>query len=138
MKLLSQTSLLLLALMVVFAGCDQAKDMASKAGDMANIDIGGMKLTDMKEKLSGITEGFKDVNEENVDGLTSKITDLSGEIDEEKAKDVPAEAKTMVSGVITKFKETVTAKMEGISDEGLMGKLKPAVDGLMEKLNAFM
>ena len=137
MKLLSQTSLLLMALMVVFAGCDQAKDMAKKGADMANIDFGDFDIDGMKEKLTGVTDGLKDVTTENVDGVTSKITDLSDSVDGMGIDKLPAPAKTFVSGMLTKFGDSVKAAMEGISDDSILAKLKPAVEALMEKVKAY-
>ena len=143
MKNLSQIGLLLLALMVVFAGCDAAKEAANKAKDgvggmeMPNIEIPGFDMSAMKEKLAGITSGLKDVNAENVDGLTSDISDVSGDLEKVDAEALPAPAKTAISGMLTKFSDTVQTAMDGISDDSILAKLKPAVDGLMEKINAF-
>ena len=152
MKKLTQISMLMLGLMLVFTGCDAAKDaasgMADKAGgmagdmaekgmDMAGIDFGGFDIGGLKEKFTGVTDGFSDVNAENVDGLTEKISGLGDSVDEMGEAELGAPAKTAVGGLISAFKGTVTKAMEGISDEGVLGKLKPAVDGLMEKLDAF-
>ena len=149
MKQLTQIGLMLLALTFAFAGCDAAKDMAkdgmdkAKDGmgdmaDMANIDFGDFDMKGTQEKFTGITDGFKDVTADNVDGLTSKITDLSGSMDGMGLDKLPGPAKTAFGTVATKFADTVKSAMGGISDEGILGKLKPAVDGLMEKLNGFM
>ena len=144
MKKLTQISVLLLGLMVVFTGCDAAREVANKAkdsagemADMANMDFGSFDMAGLKEKITGVTSGFSDVTAENVDGLTSKISDLGGSVEEMGQAELGGPAKTMAAGVITKLKEAVTSAMEGISDEGILGKLKPAVDGLMEKLDAF-
>ena len=142
MKKLTQTSLFLLALMVAFTGCEAAKEAANdakeKAAGMVDMpDMGDFDLDGMKEKFAGITDGFKDVTADNVDGLTSKITDLSGSMDSMGLDALPAPAKTFVGGLVSKFGETVTSAMGGITEEGILGKLKPAVDGLMEKVNAF-
>lgn len=148
MKKLAQTAMLLMALMVVFTGCDAAKQAADaakdKAGDMAgdmaglaDMDLGGFDMAGMKEKFTGITDGFKDVSAENVDGLTSKISGLSDSMDTMGLDKLPEAAKGPIGGMISKFGETVTSAMGGISDEGILGKLKPVVDGLMEKINAF-
>ncbi len=140
MKKLTQISLLLLAMMVAFTGCDAAKKAASDAGDkaadMANVDMGDFDLNGLKDKFTGITDGFKDVSADNVDGLTSKISDLSGSMDGMGIDKLPTAAKGVVGGVISKFGDTIKAAMEGISDEGILGKLKPVVDALMEKINA--
>ena len=145
MKQLTQISFLMLALMVVFTGCDAAQGVADKAGDMAggmadmaNIDFGDFDIKGTQEKFTGITDGFKGVNADNVDGLTGKIDDLSGSMDGMGLDKLPGPAKTAVGGMMTKFCETVESAMGNISDEGVLGKLKPAVDGLMEKMKAFM
>ncbi len=141
MKKLAQISLLLLGFMCAFTGCDAAKDAANaakeKATEMADIDFGGFDMAGLQGQLTGITDGFKDVTAENVDGLTTKISDLGGSIEGMGIDKLPAPAKTAASGVISKFTDAVTAAMGGISDEGLLGKLKPAVEGLMEKLSVF-
>jgi hypothetical protein len=91
----------------------------------------------VQEKFTGITDGFKDVTAENVDGLSSKISDLSGSMDGMGIDKLTGPAKTAFGGVVAKFVETIKSAMGGISDEGILSKLKPAVDGLMEKVNAF-
>ena len=141
MKKLSQITMLLLGLMVAFAGCDAAKKAAEeakdKAADMANVDFGDFDVEGLKSKFSAITDGFKDVTGDNVDGLTSKITDLSGSLEGMGIDKLPGPAKTAVVGLITKFGDSIKTAMEGISDEGILGKLKPVVATLMEKLKAF-
>lgn len=139
MKTLSLISLLLLAMAVVFTGCDAAKDAANnvkdKAVDLAGVDFGDFKFDALQEKVTGVTEGFKDVTSENVDGLTSKISDLSGSLGDMGIDKLTGPAKTAVDGVMGKFVAAVEAAMSGISDEGILGKLKPAVAALMEKIN---
>lgn len=147
MKKLTQISLFLATLMVVLTGCDAAKEAADMAKDkaagmaddmagLANIDFGDFDIKGVQEKFAGITDGFKDVTAENVDGLTSKITDLSGAMDSMGIDSLPAPAKTALGGLASKFGEAVTTAMGSISDEGILGKLKPVVEGLMEKINA--
>lgn len=147
MKKLTPISLLLLGLMVAFAGCDAAKDQVDKAKDagadmadsaknMANIDFGDFDMTGLQDKFTGITDGFKDVTADNVDGLTSRISDLGGSIDSMGIGNLPGPAKTAVTGAISKFVDAIKSAMGGITDEGILGKLKPAVDALMGKLNA--
>lgn len=147
MKKLTPISLLLLGLMVAFAGCDAAKDQVDKAKDagadmadsaknMANIDFGDFDMTGLQDKFTGITDGFKDVTADNVDGLTSRISDLGSSIDSMGIGNLPGPAKTAVTGAISKFVDAIKSAMGGITDEGILGKLKPAVDALMGKLNA--
>ena len=142
MKKLTQISLLMLGLIVAFAGCDAAKDAMNeakdKAADMANIDFGDFDMDGMKEKLAGVTDGFKDVTADNVDGLTSKLTELGESVEGMGIDSLPRPAKTAVGGVMPKFCETVKSSLDGISDEGILSKLKRAVDGLLEKMNGFM
>ena len=141
MKKLTQTSLFLLALMVAFTGCDAAKEAANdakdKATDMANIDFGDFDMKGLNGKITGITDGFKDVTADNVDGLTSKISDLSGSMDSMGLDKLTGPAKTAAGGVISKFGDAIKSAMDGISDEGILGKLKPVVEALMKKISAF-
>ena len=145
MKKLTQICVMLLGLIVIFAGCDAAKDAVSDAtdkagdmaGDMTGIDFGDFDMAGMKEKFTGITDGFKDVTADNVDGLTSKITDLGGSIEGMGIDKLPGPAKTAVGGMVKTFCDSTKTAMDGISDEGILGKLKPAVDALLEKLSAF-
>ncbi|QEG22209.1 hypothetical protein [Mariniblastus fucicola] len=141
MKKLTQLSLLLVALMVAFTGCDAAKEAANdakdKAVDMASIDFGDFDMDGLQEKFTGITDGFKDVTADSAEGLSTKISDLSGSIEGMGIDKLTGPAKTAVSGVLSKFGAAVKAAMENISDEGILAKLKPVVEALMEKLNAY-
>lgn len=144
MKKLSQMTMLLLGLMVAFAGCDSAKkaaedakDKAADMADMADIDFGDFDMKGLQSKFSAITDGFKDVTADNVDGLTSKITDLGGSLEGLGIDKLPGPAKDFAMNAIKKFGESITTAMGGISDEGILGKLKPVVDMLMEKMKAF-
>jgi hypothetical protein len=148
MKKLTQISLLLLGLIVSFAGCDAAKDtadqakdagagMVDSAKDLANIDFGDFDIKGLQEKFAGITAGFKDVSADNVGGLTSKLSDLGGSLDSLGIGNLTGPAKTAVNGVISTFVDAIKSAMDGISDEGILSKLKPAVDSLMKKLDAF-
>jgi len=141
MKKLTQIGLLL-GLAVAFVGCDAAKKKADeakeKAADMANIDFGDFNMKGLQEKFTGITDGFKDVSADNVDGLTSKISGLSGSIDGMGIGNLKGPAKTAAGGVISKFVDTIKDAMGGITDQGILSKLKPAVDALMEKLKGLM
>lgn len=143
MKQLSQFSLLILGLAVIFTGCDQAQqaaqDVAEQAKDkVADIDFGDFDMTGLQEKFTGITDGFKNVAADNVEGLTSKITDLTGSLEGLGIDKLPGPAKTAVTAAISKFSDTIKSAMEGISDEGILSKLKPVVEALMEKVKAFM
>lgn len=127
--------------MVAFTGCDTAEkavnEAKDKAADLANIDFGDFNLQSLQDKFAGITDGFKNVTTDNVDGLTSKISELSGSIDGMGIDKLAGPAKTAVSGLISTFGDAIKSAMGGISDEGLLAKLKPVVDILLEKLGAF-
>ena len=142
MKKLTQISVMLLGLMVAFTGCDAAKEAANdakdKAAGMANIDFGDFDMKGLQGKFTGITDGFKDVTADNVDGLTTKITDLSGSIDGMGIDKLTGPAKTAAGSVVSKFGDAIKSAMEGISDEGILSKLKPVVEALMEKIKTFM
>lgn len=142
------TSLFLLGMMVAFTGCDAAKetvdeakdagaDLVESAKDMANIDFGDFDMKGMEKQLAGITDGFKDVTTKNVDELTSKISELSGSIGDWGIGDLTGPAKSAVDTVIAKFMDAMKGAMNGITDDGILSKLKPAVDQLMEKFNQF-
>ncbi len=148
MNKLTQTSLLLLGLMVALAGCDAAKDtvdqakdagagMVEGAKDMANVDFGDFDMKGLQEQFTGITNGFKDVSADNVDGLTTKLSDLGGSIDGMGIGNLKGVAKTAADTAISKFADAIKSAMGGISDDSILAKLKPVVDSLMEKLNAF-
>ncbi len=142
MKKLTQLTLVLLTMIVAFAGCDAAKQAASqgmdKMGDMVNIEgLDQEMVKGIQEKFTGITDGFKDVTAENVDGLASQITELDGTIDGLGVDQLPAPAKTFVSGIMSKFADTLQGLVDGVADEGVVGKLKPAVMPLLEKLKSF-
>jgi len=141
MKQLTSISLLLLAVTIALTGCNAATDVANKAkdqaADLANIDFGDFDMKGVQEKFTGITDGFKDVTADNVDGLTSKISGLTDSMDGMGIDKLTGPAKTAVGGALTKFVDAVKAAMGGISDEGILGKLKPVVDALMEKVSAF-
>lgn len=142
MKKLTQISLLLLAAMVAFAGCEQAKeaadDAANKAKDMANVDFGDFDVEGLKAKFSGITDGLADVTSENVDGLASKITDLTGAMDGLGIDKLPGPAKGVVTALMSGFGDKVKSALDGITEDGLLSKLKPVIEALMEKIKAFM
>ncbi len=135
MKNFTLACLLLISSVVVFTGCGAATELAEKGAEMANVDFGDFDFGGLKEKLAGVTDGFKDVNAENVDGLTSNIEGVTESI--EGMGELGAGAKTAVGGVLTPFIETVKSALGGISDDGIMGKIKPAVDALSEKIAAF-
>jgi len=140
MKKLTQLTLVLLVMVFAFAGCDAAKDAAGgamdKAKEMADIDIGGVKMSDLTGKITGITDGFADVSEENADGLAEKISGLDETIGGISMDGLPDAAKTAASGVMGPFATTLEGLMAKVP-EPIKAKLEPVVAPLMEKLAAF-
>ena len=131
MKKLTQITLLLLTMVVAFAGCEAAKDVADKAKDTMGFDT-----APMIEQFKGITDGFADVNEENADELATKISDFDGTIDKSVIDKLPAPAKTGAAKMMSGFAETLKGKMDGLPDV-VKSKLEPVVKPLMEKLASF-
>ena len=136
MKTLTQLTLVLLVMAVAFAGCDAAKDAANKAGDMADIDLGGMKMSEITKKFTGITEGFADVTAESADGLKDKIAEFDTTIEGIKVDELPAPAKKVASGAMDGFAKSLEGLMAKVP-EPIKAKLEPVVTPLMEKLKAF-
>lgn len=98
--------------------------------------FGASGLKGLNDRLTGITEGLKGVNAENLPALTDKITGLTNVVDNMGLADLPESGKGIVGTMIGKFVDTVKAAVDGISDEGILGKLKPAVDALIDKLHS--
>ena len=142
MKKFTQIALLLMGMVVAFAGCDAAKEAASdatkKVGEMADIDLGGLKMSELKEKFAGITEGFTEASEDEtkVDGLKTKVEELTGTLDEVKTDELGATQKTAVGGAMSAFAKAVEGAMAG-APEAIKTKLEPVVTPLMEKLKSF-
>ena len=130
---------LLLACFVIATGCDSAesvkkagKEVVDGAKEAANFDLKGLT-----EKFTAITGGFKDLSADNVGGLTSKITELTGSLDGMGIDKLSGVTKTGAMEAIKGFIGKVKEAMGGIKDEGILSKLKPAIEPLMEKLKGF-
>ena len=140
MKKLTQLTLLSLVLVVAFAGCDAAQNAASNAAgsvtDMADMEIGGMKMSDLKEKITGISKGFTGVTEESADDLKDKIADFDSTVEGIDVDELSAPAKTAATGMMSGFASTLEGLMAKVP-EPIKAKLEPAVTPLMEKLKAF-
>ena len=141
--------LLVLLLSISLIGCDAAKEVGDKVADganeavenvkeMADIDFGDFDMSGLKDKFSSITDGFKDVTADNAGDLASKISGLTGALDGFGIGDLTGGAKTAVGTAISTFADSITKAMEGISDDGILSKIKPVVEALVEKLNSFM
>ena len=98
-------------------------------------DLGMDKLKELNGTFTGITDGFKNVTADNASGLADKIKGLTGSIDGMGLANLPESGKGVVGGMIGKFIKTINDAMGGISDDGILGILKPVVKGLMDKLN---
>ena len=137
MKTLTTLSLALLALTITVTGCNNAKEAIDKTKELANVDFGDFDMKGLQEKFTGITDGFKDVSADNADGLVGKISGLTGSLDGMGIGKLSGPAKMAVGKAISTFVAAVEKAMEGISDDGILSKLKPVVGPLLEKLKAF-
>ncbi|MEL7500293.1 MAG: DUF937 domain-containing protein [Planctomycetota bacterium] len=104
--------------------------------DLSPLGATGTKLT---KGFSDITSGFEGLNDSGEDGaqkLSETITNFSGSVGEMGLGDLPAAGKTAASSLIGKFIETIKSLL-GNQSEAIQQILKPAVDGLLEKLSPF-
>lgn len=99
--------------------------------------MGNFDLPALQKQFSGITDGFKDVSADNADALAKKIEDLTGSVGDMGLAKLSGTAKTAASGVIGKFIDSINAAVDGISDSGIAGILKPVVKSLVDKLKTF-
>ena len=145
---------LVLGLAISFIGCDQAKDAVDAAKDasadavdaakdmgdkaLEGVDFGDFDMAGLKDKFSGITEGFDGLTADNAGGLVDKITGLTGSIGDMGFGSLGDTAKAAVGKLIGPFIESINGLVGKISDEGIMGKVKPAVEALVTKLKTMM
>ena len=146
MKWLSGIGVLVVALMVSMVGCDEVKkgadevkDAASKAGDkvsseIGKIDFGDFDMKGIQEKLTGVTDGLKNVSADTVDSVTAKIGELTKSLENSDFGKMSASAKAAVKTAMSKFGDTVKGAMDNISDDAVVQKLKASIDPLMEKI----
>lgn len=98
----------------------------------------GFDLSMMQEKFSGVTSAFENgVTMDSAGSLAEKITELTGSIGNMGIGNLEGAAKDGAMGAIGNFKDTITNAMGSITDNGILGVLKPAVEKLMEVLGAF-
>ena len=142
MKNLSLLCLFAVTLMFSFAGCGAGTETVGGAienlTDLSKFEFGGIKGDELQDKFAGVVGGLKDVNADNVDDVTEKITELDTTLEGVDTESLPAPAKTALGGFVKTFSEKLEKAMGGISDEGILGKLKPAVEPLMAKLKGMM
>lgn len=106
------------------------------AGDAKQVaESAGLDLAKLKEQFSGITSGFADLTAENASNLTKKLSDLSKSFESMGLDKLDASKLAMLKPVVAGFKKSLEEKVAAISDEGIMGKIKPAVTSLMDKLS---
>ena len=146
MKWLPCVSVLVVAMMVGVTGCDEAKkgmdevkDATSKAAsdvssEVGKINFGDFDMKSIKGKLSGITDGLKNVSSDTVDDVSAKISELTKSLDNSDFGKMSDTAKAAVKTAMSKFGDSVKGAMDKISDDSVTQKLKAAIDPLMEKI----
>jgi uncharacterized protein YjbJ (UPF0337 family) len=132
--------------MVSVTGCDEAKkgmdevkDATSKAAsdvssEVGKINFGDFDMKSIQGKLSGITDGLKNVSSDTVDDVSAKISELTKSLDNSDLGKMSDTAKAAVKTAMSKFGESVKGAMGKISDDSVTQKLKAAIDPLMEKI----
>lgn len=105
--------------------------------DLSDIDFGDFDMGGLKDKFAGITDGFKNVTADNADDLATKIKDLTGSVDSMGFDALTGPAKKAAGGVVGAFIDQINAAVDKISDDGIMGLIKPLVKTLVAKLENF-
>lgn len=119
-------------------GNDQGKGTEGAAATaLDDINFGSFDMKGLQEKFTGITDGFKDVTVDNASGLATKISDLTGSIGDMGLDNLTGPAKEAASGAVGKFVDSITSALKGITDDGILGILKPVVDALISRLDPF-
>ena len=109
-------------------------DMGAIEGfDMESLGAAGPALTKGFGDISNGFAGLKDSGTDGANALAKTISGFTGSIDGMGLDKLEGVGKTSAMGLIGKFVEMVKDLMGGQS-EGVQGILKPAVDGLMQKL----
>ena len=109
-------------------------DMGSIEGfDMGSLGEAGPKLSQGFADISSGFTGLADTGTDGATALADKISGFTGSIDGMGLDQLEGAGKTSAMGLIGKFVEMVKGFMGGQSAEN-QGILKPAVDGLMQKL----
>lgn len=107
-------------------------------GNTLNEGATGFDLAAMQEQFSGVTSAFENgVTMDNAGALAMKIKELTGSIGNMGIGHLDGAAKDSALGAIGSFKDAITSAMGAITNDGILGKLKPAIEKLMEVLGAF-
>ena len=96
------------------------------------------ELNSLQDKFSGITSAFENgVTMDSAGPLAEKITALTGSIGNMGIGNLEGAAKDSAFGAIGNFRDTISTSMESVTDEGILGILRPVIEKLMQALNPF-
>jgi hypothetical protein len=114
--------------------------------EMPDLNVGNFNLDALGEAGPKLTSGINDVRsgfqnvitentEEAANGLAGTINGFKDSLGDLNIGEMAAPAKTAASGMLNQFSTTIDALMEKLP-EALQGIVRPAVDGLIEQINA--
>ncbi len=99
--------------------------------------LGGFDLSGLQTSFDEITDGFENLTADSATGLAGKITGLTAKMDSlglDKLGDGP---KKLVSDAVGGFSGKLTELMGKVTDEGILGILRPVIDALIAKVKSF-
>lgn len=104
--------------------------------DMDALGDAGPELTDgMKDITSGFENVVANPTEDAADSLAGKINGFRDSLGDINIGDMAAPAKASATGLLGQFVTTLETLMAKVP-EALQGIVRPAVDGLIEKINS--
>ena len=105
-----------------------------------NLDALGDAGPKLTSGMRNVSSGFQDVitnnTEEAASGLAGTINGFKDSLGDMNIGEMAGPAKTTATGMLSKFADSLEALMEKVP-EALRGIIRPAVDGLIEKINSF-
>ena len=115
--------------------------------EMPGFDVGDFNVDALGDAGPVLTRGMQDVNsgfqnvitdnsEEAANGLAGTINGFKDTLGDLNFSEMAGPAKTTATGMLGKFASSLEALMEKVP-EALRGIIRPAVDGLIEKINSF-
>ena len=103
-------------------------------GESAGSVTKAFELSALSDQLGDITTAFEGVNADNAGALAEKISNLTKSFGEMGIDKLDGAAKESATTAIGKFKDAVTNSMQAITDEGILGTLKPVIEKLLETI----
>lgn len=99
--------------------------------------LGGFDLAGLQTSFDEITDGFENLTADSATGLAGKITGLTTKMDSlglDKLGDGP---KKLVGEAVGGFSGKLTELLGKVTDEGILGILRPVIDALIAKIKTF-